>query len=366
MTLTGSETGALILALASLGRVGPVRIKMILAHATEPAEILDWDRARFEEIPGISTEIASHIAEKLDLADGRRLMEWAEKHEYSVLTLADPIYPPALRELYDCPPFLFLKGVLSESDNRAVAMVGARRATEYGRMTASQIAGELARRQVTVVSGLAVGIDSASHQGALDGGGRTIAVLGSGIDVVYPPSNRTLYDRIAEHGAVISEFFPGVEPAPGHFPRRNRVIAGLSQAVIVVEAGNKSGALLTADLALAQSRKLFAVPGNLSSKLSAGTNELIKSGAHIMTSVDDIFSVLPALKNNYIPAGTAAVADLTEGERLIIERLSRAPKQMDTLVRECCLSVTDASSYLLSLELRGLVKQLSGKRFIAI
>jgi len=213
---------------------------------------------------------------------------------------------------------------------------------------------------------MAIGIDSTSHRAALEAGGRTMAVLGSGIDVIYPPSNKKLYHRIAEQGAVVSEFFPGTQPTPGNFPTRNRVIAGLSQGVVVVEAGEKSGALLTADLALSHNKKLFAVPGNLSSKLSAGTNELIKSGANVLTSVDDIFSVLPGLKNDYITPQRRPVEDLTSGECLVLEHLTAAPKQLDNLVRECGLAVSDAASYLLSLELRGMVRQLSGKRFIAI
>lgn len=361
-----SDNTALILALGSLGKIGPVKIKIMLAQADEPRDILAWDRQRLAAIPGIGEELASRIQDHLDLEYGRRLVAWADKQQFGITTLADPDYPRPLRDLYDPPPFLFYKGTLAEADNRAVAIVGSRSASDYGRTIAFRVAGELARNGVTIVSGMAIGVDAASHNGALENGGRTIAVLGSGIDIVYPRANRSLYRRISEHGAVISEFLPGIEPNPGHFPRRNRLIAGLSQAVVVVEAGEKSGALVTADLALTQNKKLFAVPGNLSSRLSQGTNELLKSGAHILTSVQDIFSILPLLQNDYIPPKNRPVDDLTEGETLIFGRLSDSPKQLDTLVRECRLSVSDVTAYLLSLELRGLIKQLSGKRFIAI
>lgn len=366
MKSRNSETTALILTLASLGKIGPVKIKIMLAQAESPLDILKWDTRKLESIPGISAGIASLIRDGLDLEYGRRLVAWAENNGFSITTLNDSDYPLQLRQLYDPPPFLFHKGDILEADHRAVAIVGSRNATDYGRAMAAKIAGDLSRHGITIISGMAIGIDSTAHRAALEAGGRTIAVLGSGIDVIYPPANKKLYHRITDQGVVISEFFPGTDPIPGHFPRRNRIIAGLSQAVVVVEAGEKSGALLTADLALASDKKLFAVPGNLSSKLSLGTNDLIKSGANVLTSIDDIFSVLPALKNDYIAPRKRAGDNLTEGENLVFGYLSDTPKQIDSLVRECRLSVTDAASYLLSLELRGLIRQLSGKRFIAI
>ena len=366
MTNRDRETAGVILALASLGKIGPIKIKMMLAQVRHPAEILGWDIGRLQSIPGIGAELADRIKNNLDLDYGNRVVAWAGEKGYQVITFADADYPPPLRELYDPPPFLFVKGALEIGDYRAVAMVGSRNATEYGKTTAAQLAAELSRHGITVISGMAVGIDAACHRGALSGGGRTIAVLGSGIDVIYPRENKTLYGQIAEHGAVISEFLPGTDPNPGHFPRRNRLIAGLAQAVVVVEAGEKSGALLTADMALAYGKKLFALPGNVTSRLSSGTNELIKSGANILTSIDDIFSVLPGMRNDYIAPQKTVAVDLTEGEQLIFGHLSAAPVQLDTLMRECRLTVSDAASYLLSLELRGLVKQLSGKRFIAV
>lgn len=361
-----SRATAAILALAAVGKIGPVKIKALLTGAEHPADILGWSVDRLCTVPGIERQLANHIKQKGDVDYGLRLIEWADKNRFSVITLCDPDYPPSLRELYDAPPFLFVAGHLTDDDIRAIAIVGSRTASDYGKMTASELAGQLSRHGVTIVSGMAVGVDSASHRGALEAGGRTIAVMGSGIDIIYPTESRKLYRQIIDNGAVISEFFPGTKPSPGHFPRRNRIIAGLSQGVVVVEAGNRSGALLTADLALAQQKKLFAVPGNLSSRLSAGTNALIKSGAYLLTSYEDIFSVLPELKKGYIVTQERVASNLTEGENLVLKYISASPIQLDTLVRACGVSVSDAASYLLSLELRGLVKQLSGKRFITI
>lgn len=363
--MSGADSTAIILALAAVGKLGPVRIKAILSRANHPSEIPSWSFEQFRQIPGIAKEIAFHITKKLDVDYGTKLIDWAGKNDITILTVVDPDYPDSLRAIYDSPPVLFVSGKIIPEDSRAIAIVGSRSASDYGRITATKLAGELSLHSLTVVSGMALGIDSAAHRGALQAGGRTIAVLGSGIDIIYPYENKKLYRSISENGAVVSEFFPGTGPHPGNFPRRNRIISGLSQAVIVVEAGKKSGALLTADLALSQNKPLFAVPGNLSSKTSVGANDLIRTGAELLSSVEDIFSVLPELKNDYNELPRKVPDDLSEGEKLIIEHLSGTPIQLDHLTRTCGLSVCDAAAFLLSLELRGLVKQLSGKRFIA-
>lgn len=364
MSKDEKDARAVVLALASVDKIGPVKLKLLLGQVQNPLELLDWTIDQLCDIPGISRTIASNIKSGLDITPGHKYIDWAEKNGYALVTLADDAYPESLRRIYDPPPYLFYTGDILPTDSRSVAIVGSRNASEYGRMTASKLAMDLAQNGITVVSGMAIGIDSSAHRGALAAGGRTLAVLGSGIDVIYPRSNRRLYGEITERGAVISEFLPGVGPNPPHFPRRNRVISGLSQAIVVVEAGQKSGALLTADLALSQDKKIFAVPGQLSSKNSAGTHELIKAGAHLLSSIDDIFSVLPTLKNDYIAPQRRVDVDLDEGEGEILNLLSETPIQFDSLVRASDFSVTDVSSYLLSLELRGLIRQLPGKRFI--
>lgn len=352
------------MSLASVSKIGPVKLKVLLGQADDPLELLDWPHDRFCQIPGISHTIATNITQHLDIEIGRKHIEWAEKNGISLVTIADDSYPEPLRRIYDAPPFLFYVGDFVPGDFRAIAIVGSRVASEYGKSTAARLASDLAQNGITVVSGMAIGIDSAAHRGALAAGGRTLAVLGSGIDVIYPSSNKRLYREIAERGAVMSEFLPGTGPNPQNFPRRNRIISGLAQGIVVVEAGQKSGALLTADMAISQGREIFAIPGQLTSKNSAGTHELIKAGAHLLSSIDDIFSVLPALKNDYIAPQRRVDVDLEAGEGAILRLLSETPVQFDSLVRVSELTVSDVSSYLLSLELRGLIKQLPGKRFI--
>jgi len=366
MTQTIHDGQALVLALASIGKLGPVKIKALLAKSENPLDILTWQKREYCAIPGISENIAERIMAGLDIDAGRRMVDWAEDRGFSLTTLIDSDYPVSLRKLYDPPPFLFISGNIVEKDSNAVAIVGSRNATEYGKATSARLAGELARNGVTVVSGMALGVDSSAHRGALASGGRTIAVIGSGIDIVYPRQNKKLAEEISACGAVVSEFLPGTEPSPYNFPQRNRVIAGLSRAVVVTEAGHKSGALITADMALTQEKELFAIPGQVTSALAEGSNDLIKAGARLLTSVEDIFSVLPALKNDYIGPTKHELKDLTDGESLVYTYISDTPVQLDALVRKSGLSVTDATSYLLSLELRGIIKQLSGRRFIAV
>ncbi len=354
---------AVILSLSAINSLGPVRIRSILARAADPGELLLWSVADFSRIDGISAKTASEIVENLSVDYGEKILAWVEDKGYNMTTICDIDYPEKLKKLYDAPPFLFCNGNLTDSDIRAISIVGSRMASDYGKRAAHRLASELAGHGISIVSGMALGIDSAAHRGALAGRGRTIAVLGSGIDVIYPFENTSLYDEIAEHGAVVSEFLPGTTPHPGNFPRRNRVIAALAEAVIVVEAGNRSGALLTADLASAQDKKLFAVPGPITSRMSEGTNELIKSGVPVLTSVEDIFSLLPELKNDYIAPVAPVVDDLSPGESKVLEILSDIPVQLDTLVRRTGFSVPEATAYICSLELRGLIRTLSGKRY---
>lgn len=353
-----------LLALAAVSGMGPVRIKMIAARTGSLDEVFFWKPEDFARIPGFSIESGREIVRCLDRKKAEETVKWAEINHVTILGLTDRAYPSALLELYDPPPVLYVKGTLLEADYRAVAMVGSRRSTTYGRTAALTLARDLARNGITVISGMALGIDSAAHRGALDGGGRTIAILGSGVDCIYPPENKPLYREIIGQGAVISEFPPGSDPHPAHFPRRNRIISGTAQAVIVVEAGERSGALLTADYAIAQDRPLFAVPGNVTSRQSEGTNNLIKCGAKPITSINDLFSVLPNLRIDYIPRESKAPDDLTDDERKIYGRLSAEPVDLDSIVRCLDIPASEAASFLLSLELRGLVRQLSGKRFV--
>jgi len=280
----------------------------------------------------------------------------------NVLTLQDAAYPAALRTIADPPQRLYVRGTLQEADHRAVAVVGARRASAYGLAVAEWLGQELARSGVTVISGLARGIDAAAHRGALQGGGRTIAVLGCGVDIVYPPEHARLTVQIIEAGAVVSEFPPGTPPLRHQFPRRNRLISGLSLGVVVVEGRADSGALITADCALEQGREVFAVPGGVFAETSALPHRLLQQGAKLLTTVEDILEELRLPKP---PTSAAASAIALEGtEAAVYAQLSLDPQHMDVLALRCRLPVAEVARVLLGLELRGLVRALPGQRYV--
>ncbi len=294
------------------------------------------------------------------------------------ITIDDKEYPKNLRNIYNPPKVLYVNGTLLEQDEMAVALVGSRRASMYGLEMCEKLAYELAIRGVTVVSGMARGIDSAAHKGALKAKGRTIAVLGSGHDNIYPPENKKLYHEIVKIGAVITEFESDVPPLPENFPQRNRIISGLSLGVVVVEAAKNSGALITANFAAEQGRTVFAVPGKISSITSAGTNELIKDGARLVQSVDDILDELslseiePAVgeKKDEIEERIAKKTkayiynSLTDDERKIYKALSEEPTYIDEVLDKSGLSPTKASKAILNLELKSLIQELPGKQFM--
>ena len=292
----------------------------------------------------------------------------------AVVTQADAGYPAPLRQIYDPPSMLYMKGRWSEHDRIAVAIVGSRQASRYGEQTAGHLAYELALRGVTVVSGLARGIDAAAHWGALKAAGRTLAVLGNGLSSIYPPEHRELAEAVAQHGAVISEYPMRMAPFAQNFPRRNRLISGLSLGVVVVEASAKSGALITADQALEQGREVFAVPGKVDSWTSEGTHQLLKQGAKLVTCVEDILEELrlrpceAAVETSPAAASAArtrSCAGMTTEERLIVEHLSAdEPRDIDELVATTGLPASACAATLLGLEVKRLVTQLPGKRFV--
>ena len=305
------------------------------------------------------------------------------------LTRADAGYPSRLSEVPDAPATLHVRGRLLDRDALAVAIVGSRRATAYGLEVAETLAADLAARGVTVVSGLARGIDSAAHRGALRVGGRTLAVLGSGVDVIYPPENRRLADEVAERGALLSQFAPGTPPLPQNFPIRNQVIAAMSLAVVVVEAAERSGSLITARLAAELGREVLAVPGRITAPESRGANRLIQDGAHVAMGWDDVVAVLPERWKAGITAeertetagtgtpgrgtaGGAAVAGrgAAEGEpsgyKKILTLLGEDPVDIDHVIERSGLGAGRVSAALLDLELEGRVRQIEGKRFVRV
>lgn len=303
------------------------------------------------------------------------------------IALGDARYPENLREITTPPERLYVRGRFTEEDALAVAIVGSRAATSYGLAVAERLAADLAVRGVTVVSGLARGIDSAAHRGALRAGGRTIAVLGSGVDVIYPPENRRLAGEIASHGAVVSQFEPGTRPLSGHFPARNRVIAGLALAVVVVEAAEKSGSLITAGLAGEMGREVMAVPGLLTSAQSVGAHRLIQDGAALIQGWEDVVSQLPlrwrdrikststeATASTLVEAvavraanATAATRDPRHAEQSqLLGLIGEEPTDIDGIIERSGLTPGRASALLVTLEVEGRIRQLEGKRFVQV
>jgi DNA processing protein len=356
------------LALFTVPKVGPVRYIFLVKHFGSPEKVLSVSKAELAELPDIGPVIASSIKSKVDWKKAEEQLELLEKNKVQIVTFRDENYPENLLSIYDPPPFLFVKGEIRKEDRNAVAIVGCRSASLYGKRITERIGRELARRGITIVSGLARGIDSIGHLSALKENGRTLAVFGSGLDIIYPRENRKLTERIKPSGAILSEFFLGTKPEAPNFPRRNRVISGLSLGVVIVEAGTKSGALLTAHCALDQNREVFAIPGNLGAKNSEGTNELIKQGAKLVTSVEDILEELKITTREGKSCPSVLTEEdlshLSETEKNIFKLISDEPHHIDKVATQASVSVPQALSALLSLELKGLVKQLSGKMFV--
>jgi DNA processing protein len=299
-----------------------------------------------------------------------RAEAWAEAQIHAageagatLLTLADSRYPPLLGEAHAPPPVLYVKGSCDAWQGPCVAVVGARQATSYGRMAARMLAADLARQGYGVVSGMARGVDAVAHVAALEQGGKTVGVLGCGVDVVYPPEHRGLYEAVERSGALISEFPMGAGPDPHHFPQRNRIISGISLGVVVVEAGLKSGALLTARHALEQGREVFAVPGPILSGRSQGANRLIQEGAKLVQTVEDIIEEFQTHLRGTPPPDTRQDG-LTEEEQGVLGALSGEARHIDDVAAGTGLPTGRALGILLSLELAGLVRQQPGKMFV--
>lgn len=292
-----------------------------------------------------------------------RYWEVLEKKGIQILTWMDDSYPRLLKEIDQSPPVLYVRGELSVSDEIAVAVVGTRRVTKYGRQIAEEVAAGLAQNGVTVISGLARGIDAIAHQAALDVGGRTLAVLGSGVDRIYPPEHRRLAERIVEQGALISDYPLGTQPDATNFPPRNRIISGLSLAVVVVEAGEKSGALITASFAADQGRDVFAVPGNLHAPQSVGTNRLIQKGAFPYMGVADILETLN-ITGRVQQTSARQVLPADANEARLLQQLSEQPIHVDELSRLCCMPIAQVSSTLAMMELKGLAKSVGGMSYV--
>lgn len=380
--MIGEDEKRYLTALASIPDVGPLTVKKLLAAFGSAQAVFGADAKKLAAA-GIGPRRVEAISKFSDWRGFDLMLERAGKAGIRVVALGEDDYPRMLALIPDCPPVLYVKGQTGEEDRFALGIVGTRTPTAYGVSQAEGLAAGLAKKGFTIVSGLARGIDTAAHEGALKAGGRSIAVMGSGLDVPYPPENAGLIHRLAASGAVISEFPPGTAPNKENFPRRNRLISALSLGILVVEAGKGSGSLITARCALEQGKEVFAIPGNISSAFSRGTNELIKQGARVVTGVDDMIEELaPVLKGLLFlndggeeqgkaspqpkpEASQPAVPfeQLSEEEKLVVGALGTGPKHIDEIARDIGFDAPRIMGVLLSLELSGVVRQSAGKKF---
>jgi len=410
----------------SRAELPPRQVIELLEHFGGPAEIFVASPVEIASVAHLTPTMLSRLLSQRPEDAGVRDYAALQRMGASVITLRDFAYPPLLRQIHDPPPLLYVRGQLLEQDNPAVAIVGSRRCSPYGRLVAHSLARELALRGITVVSGLAMGIDGAAHQGAIEGGGRTIGVMACGLDIDYPRDHAELKEEIAKQGAVISEVPLGTAPKPERFPVRNRIISGLSLGTVVVEAPEKSGALITAGLAAEQGREVFAVPGSVNSFHARGCHQLIRDGAKLVENVDDILEELnltatvpsqidktqwqgtSRLRQGYGDQGPCptedgvrglrsvekdgfvgqerqapAIADqtprvripaspppmpagLTTEENRLLASLSLQQKYVDEIIRETSLPTPQVSAGLMMLELKGLVRRLPGNLFVRV
>jgi DNA processing protein len=352
------------IALLSIPGIGRGRFASLVRRFGSPSAALAASLKELVKVPGLSDLTAGSIKEKYDGETARQMAARIVQLGWTILYPDGPDYPPLLAHIDDHPPLLFRLGEPCRPEHKMIGIVGTRHASEAGRRFTHKLAADLAQAGITVVSGMAEGIDSAAHLGALEGRGLTIAVWGTPLDQVYPPANRELARQIMNQGAIYSEYWPGTPTNASNFPERNRIISGMSEGLIVVEAGPKSGALITAQCALDQGRDIFAVPGPPSSEKSAGTNDLIKKGAKLLTSAQDVFDEIPRLASEITASRAKEKPDLTERERHLVDLLSSGPLQLDQFCRVAGLSVSESLEYLLALELKGIVEELPGKRFV--
>ncbi|MBP7830039.1 MAG: DNA-processing protein DprA [Kiritimatiellae bacterium] len=354
------------IALNMTDKIGPVRVRALIETLGSPQAVFGAGRAQLVSVKGIGEDLAESILQQRDTLDPAAEEQKAQALGARIVTPADAEYPEPLSKIYDPPLALYIRGTLEKTDRHAIAMVGTRHATHYGLSVADKLAYQLGKVGFTVVSGLARGIDTAAHRGALKAGGRTIAVIGSALDRLYPPENEKLAEEIVQHGAVISEYTLGREPDRTTFPYRNRVISGLSMGVVVVEAGATSGALHTVDQALEQGRTVFAVPGRVDNPTSKGPHRLIKNGARLVEDVDDIlqefeFLIPPEKKDAADKLDSRPTVVLSDLEQRIVRALWEEPLDVDSLTRKSGLKSHEVSSLLIGLEMKRIVRMLPGR-----
>src|SRR5215211_2405218 len=358
------------IALNMLPTVGPVRLRKLLEVFKEPQQILAAKRGELRKIEGIGNEVADQISNWESTIDLAAELTLVRDFGATVIIQESSSYPKSLREIHAPPIVLYVWGELEQRDQHAIGIIGARRTTHYGTESAKKLAYQLAYAGLTVISGLARGIDTAAHQGALAAKGRTIAVIGSGLAKLYPPENAALAEKIRSgNGAIVSEFSMEIEPDRQTFPMRNRIISGWSHGILVVEAGLNSGALITATQALEQGRSIYAVPGHINAPSAQGSNRLIQQGAKLVMEASDILDDLSILLPEAKPAAGAAERPLpllTEDERLVYDAIEATETSIDDIATKSNLPSGSVSSTLLRLELKRLVKQLPGSYFVRL
>jgi DNA processing protein len=353
--------------LSSIPGVGRTTFKKLVRHFSSPQLALGAARVDLQSVEGLPRKVIESLCSFSWRERAENELKKAAESGISIITLDSAAYPACLRNTPDPPLYLYVKGALSPEDEHSVAIVGTRNPTHYGMTVTNRISSELSSSGVTIVSGMARGIDTQAHRGALAARGRTIAVLGCGIDVVYPPENRDLMERISRSGAVITENAFGTKPEAGYFPARNRIISGLALGTVIVEASEDSGSLITSRYTLEQGRKLFAVPGNIGTPTSRGTNSLIKEGAILVEQPEDILTGL-GMKCRLSASGPVQrpLPALTPEEETVLRFVANEAKHIDTIMNESHVAAGKLGGILINLELKGLAKQLPGKYFIRV
>lgn len=368
--MTAPDTLETTLQLHLTDEVGPVTFANLVDRFGSAAEALRASTAQLATVPGIGQATAAKIVESRQQVDVAAELDLARKLGVTILTLRDGAYPYALRHIPDPPAVLYVQGELRETDAVSLAIVGSRRCSRYGFEQSQRFGHLLARAGITVISGMARGIDAAAHEGAIAAGGRTVAVLGCGLSITYPPEHDRLREQIVAHGAVVSELPLLTAPEAGHFPGRNRIIAGLSLGTLVVEAAARSGALITARLAQEYNREVFAIPGRIDSPFSQGPHNLITDGAKLVQCLDDILDDLGDVGKVIRPPGadplsdTTPIVSLTESERRLLEAMDGEPRGIEELLARAGLPLPEVMSLLTQLQLKAQVSQLPGQFFI--
>lgn len=357
--------------LKSVPGIGNLLFKRLMDRFKSPDLVFKASRENLLKVEGITPRLVGAIKHQKIPDSVKKDLDLVMKKGYTIVTLSHDNYPPLLLQIPDPPPFLYVYGRLKGSINN-IAVVGSRNATHYGLSITRRLCRDLAQHKITIVSGMAIGIDSAAHTGVLLGKGDTVAVLGSGLENIYPAQNRKLFDQIADNGAVISEFPLMTAPDARNFPIRNRIISGMSLGTVVVEATQRSGSLITARLAVEQNREVFAVPGSIQSFKSMGTHTLIKQGAKLVEHAQDIIEEFSYIiethseTNNAVDKSTEKIQQLSSEESMVFEALGPYPVHIDDLVRDLSMEPGRLSSILLQLELKDMVQQSPGKLFATV